>query len=93
MDNPVEKWVQNDKKLYRLLVEIQETVNTPTEMAEVAFEQLCELYDIPRMPADIVEDDNYGNEDEEDEAIDKRSLFEEHAIIKYLSIQIRGKSS
>ena len=87
MENLIEKWVNEDRKLYDLLVEIQSRVDTPHEMAEIAFEELCGLYGIPKMPAEVVEDD----EDEIDfenplkGLIDKRSLFEEHTLIKYLS--------
>lgn len=50
------------------------------QQAELAFEALSKIYNIPRMPNDIDDED-----EESDGVTDQRSLFEEHALIKYLA--------
>jgi hypothetical protein len=68
--NLIEKWINTDKKLYNLITEIESLDISLVEKAAIAFEKLAKLYNIPRMPEDILDD--------EDE--NKRSLFEEHAF-------------
>lgn len=82
--NPVENWINTDKKLNDLIIEIESTNKTLTEKAEIAFERLSELYEIPRMPSDIVENE-FDDEEDFDGVTDQRSLFEEHALLKYLA--------
>lgn len=82
-ENLIENWINTDKKLYALIVEIDSTEKSLVEKAEVAFEKLSKLYNIPRMPNDI--DDEEFEDSEEFDEIEQRSLFEEHALIKYLS--------
>ena len=81
--NPVEHWINTDTKLNELIVAIESTNKTLSEKAEIAFEKLSELYGIPRMPADIQDEEI--DDDDFDGVNDQRSLFEEHALIKYLS--------
>ncbi|WP_111684568.1 hypothetical protein [Winogradskyella tangerina] len=81
--NLVEHWINTDKQLNDLIIAIESTGNTLTEKAEIAFEKLSELYDITRMPNDI--DDEELDDDNLDGVTDQRSLFEEHALIKYLA--------
>ena len=73
--NLIEKWINTDKKLYNLITEIEPLDISLVEKAAIAFEKLAKLYNIPRMPEDILDD--------EDE--NKRSLFEEHALIKFMA--------
>ena len=73
--NLIEKWINTDKKLYNLITEIESLDISLVEKAAIAFEKLAKLYNIPRMPEDILDD--------EDE--NKRSLFEEHALIKFMA--------
>ena len=73
--NLIEKWINTDKKLYNLITEIESLDISLVEKAEIAFEKLAKLYNIPRMPEDI--------RNEEDE--NKISLFEEHALIKFMA--------
>ena len=82
-ENLIENWINTDKKLYDLIVEIDSRDKSLVEKAEVAFEKLSKLYNIPRMPNDI--DDEEFEVNEEFDEIEQRSLFEEHALIKYLS--------
>ena len=85
MSNQVENWINSDEKLQGLVMEIESTGKSHTRMAEMAFEKLCILYNIPRMPADVIENAEEEFEDSLDDLIENRSLFEEHALIKYLS--------
>ena len=73
--NPVEKWINSDNDLRKLLIEIEHSKKSLSGKAEEAFERLSEHYSLPKMPSDLSEED----------AEDKRSFFEEHALIKYLS--------
>jgi hypothetical protein len=79
-ENLVQNWIETDKNLFKLITEIESEFNSYHEQAEVAFERLSKLYNIPRMPVDVLED-----EFEDEDEFDKRSLFEEHALIKYLA--------
>jgi hypothetical protein len=81
--NPVEHWINTDKQLNDLIVEIESGDKTLSEKAEIAFEKLSELYEIPRMPTDIKDEEL--DDDDFDGVTDQRSLFEEHALIKYLA--------
>ncbi len=83
-ENLVQNWIDADKNLSNLITEIETEFNSYTEQAEVAFERLYKLYNIPRMPEDVAEDE-FEDDDEPDGVTDKRSLFEEHALIKYLA--------
>ncbi|GGZ76165.1 hypothetical protein [Algibacter mikhailovii] len=80
--NPIENWISTDKRLNELIIEIELTDKTLTEKAEMVFDKLSELYEIPRMPTDVLEDEF---DDDFDGVTDQRSLFEEHALIKYLA--------
>ena len=73
MENPLIDWINNDKKLNALLTEIESTGKNPREQAEIGFDKLAELYNIPKMPNDVPDDAENGI-----------SLFEEHALIKFL---------
>lgn len=53
MENPIEKWINEDKELYDLVVEIQSMDKTEIGQAQHAFDRLCELYDLPKMPSDL----------------------------------------
>jgi hypothetical protein len=79
-ENLVQNWIETDKNLFKLITEIESEINSYNEQAEVAFERLSKLYNIPRMPVDVPEE-----EFEDEDEFDKRSLFEEHALIKYLA--------
>ena len=77
-ENLIQKWINTDKKLYDLIMEIESTKKSLPEQAELAFEKLSSLYNIPRMPSNI-------DDEEVDDSSEQRSLFEEHAYIKYLA--------
>ena len=73
MMKPLIDWINSDKKLHNLLTEIEATKKSPLEQAEIGFDKLAELYKIPKMPNDVPDNDDNGI-----------SLFEEHALIKFL---------
>ncbi len=79
MENPIQKWITEDSSLYNLIVEIQETEKSPEEQAKIAFSRLCKLYDISEMPIVLENDPPIENE------VLSRSLFEEHALLKFLA--------
>tara|TARA_A100000171_G_scaffold39305_1_gene38912 strand:- start:1350 stop:1826 length:477 start_codon:yes stop_codon:yes gene_type:complete len=81
MENPIQAWINEDKTLSDLLVEIQSLNITVLEQAEVAFDKLCELYDLPKMPEDI---EKYKAFFEEKGIEEPSSVFEEHALLKFL---------
>lgn len=83
-ENLVQNWIDTDKKLYDLIMEIESTGKSFPEQAELAFEKLSKVYNIPRMPTDI-SDEEFEDDEEFDDVTDPRSLFEEHALIKYLA--------
>ncbi|MDX1286185.1 MAG: hypothetical protein R3182_14280, partial [Draconibacterium sp.] len=70
-----------DKKLYDLLVEIQSMEKSENEQAEIAFNRLCELYDLPKMPNDTEKYESYY---EDNNILNPRSVFEEHALLKFM---------
>lgn len=76
-----EQWIQNDQKLSDLLVKIQSTEKSPFQQAEMAFDQLCDLYDLPKMPEDL---NRYKAYYENKGITDPRSVYEEAALLKFL---------
>ncbi len=76
-----EQWIKKDQKLNDLLIEIQSTDNTPFEQAKLAFDKLCALYNLPKMPEDLAQFKAYY----ERKGIDApRSVYEEAALLKFL---------
>jgi len=80
MANQIQEWINQDNNLYNLIIEVQSTDKTPIQQAEIAFNRICELYGIPKMPEDIIS--SKANTESE---LDARSLFEEHALLKFLA--------
>ena len=80
MANPIQEWINEDDKLYNLIIEVQSSDKDPNTQAEIAFNKLCELYDIPKMPEDVIT-----IEHNSENIYDPRSLFEEHALLKFLA--------
>jgi len=80
MANQIQEWINDDDTLYNLIIEVQSTDKTPIQQAEIAFNRICELYNIPKMPEDIISTKN-----NPESQLDARSLFEEHALLKFLS--------
>ncbi|MGB4837773.1 MAG: hypothetical protein WBP08_02160 [Saprospiraceae bacterium] len=82
--NAVGVWINSDKKLQELITEIESTDKPLSEKAEEGFEKLCVMYNIPRMPENVRRDEDESDDQSKDDG-EQRSLFEEHAYIKFLS--------
>lgn len=75
--NPVQNWVENDKKLADVLVEIQQMPISINEQAEVTFHKISEMYNAPKLPEDI-------EESETDEMIEATCVYEQLGLLKYM---------
>ncbi|WP_147273608.1 hypothetical protein [Pedobacter chinensis] len=76
--NPIKNWIDNDSILTSVLVEIQNMNISIEEQAEAAFHKLCEMYRLPKMPANI-------NEYDEDELeSEDTSVYQELGLLKFL---------
>jgi len=80
MANPIQEWINEDDQLYNLIIEIQSSDKNPNTQAEIAFNKLCDLYDIPKMPESVIT-----IEHNSENVCESRSLFEEHALLKFLA--------
>jgi hypothetical protein len=80
MENPIQKWINNDDELYSLIIEIQSSNKNPNQQAENAFNKICDLYDIAKMPENAIT-----IEEKTENINNSRSLFEEHALLKFLA--------
>ncbi|WP_310556022.1 hypothetical protein [Flavobacterium sp.] len=77
--DPIQEWVNSDKELSKILVEIQEMSISIEEQAEVAFHRISEMYKLPKLPDDI-SDDQVGKDEEE-----PTSVYEQLGLLKYLN--------
>lgn len=88
-ENIIQQWITNDKKLSDALVEIENLGLSEKEQAEIAFHRISDMYQLPKMPNDIIDED----EDEDivetytgdDEDYDPSSVYQELGLIKYLN--------
>lgn len=53
VNNPVQEWIDTDKKLYAILKEIEATTKSETEQAKTAFNRLAKEYNLPKYIDDI----------------------------------------
>lgn len=81
MNNPIQIWINEDKRLSDLIVEIQSKDLSVEQQAELAFHKLSDLYDLPKMPEDI---EKYEAFYEEKGIEEPSSVFEEHTLLKFL---------
>lgn len=77
--DPIQEWINSDKELFDILVEIQKMPISIEEQAEVAFHRISDLYKIPKLPDNIP--DNEVDEDEEEQT----SVYEQLGLLKYLN--------
>jgi hypothetical protein len=82
MENVLIQWIENDKVLSSILSEIDEKGLSAAKSAYIAFSQVAEAYHLPQYPEDLNETIYREHEELNVEA---RSVFEELAILKYLS--------
>lgn len=86
-ENIIQQWIAEDKKLNDALIEIQNLGLSENEQAEVAFHQISDMYQLPKMPNDIIDEDEdiveiYTGEEED---YDPSSVYQELGLIKYLN--------
>jgi hypothetical protein len=81
MENVVQNWIGSDRELYRLLEGIENSDLSKIEQAELAMDKLCSMFDLPKMPDDTLRYEEYYKENDVEE---KRSVFEENALLKYI---------
>lgn len=74
-ENLVQNWIDTDKKLYDVLVEIQSSVKDEKEQAELAFYRISEIYQLPKMPED--------NEEE----LFHSTVYEQLALLNFMEPQ------
>lgn len=48
--NPIELWIKTDEKLSAILTKIEKQAVSLEEQAEMAFHQVAENYNLPKMP-------------------------------------------
>ena len=78
-ENEVLNWINSDKELSDILVEIQ-SLNIPVkEQVEIAFHRISDFYGLPKMPEDIEEE-----EDSENDWFKHTSVYEQLGFLKYL---------
>lgn len=80
MENPIQNWVESDQKLSELIKEIENSELSERAQANLAMERLCLMFDLPKMPEDKSRYEDYYEKNEIDE---RRSVFEEYALLKY----------
>ncbi len=78
--DPLQEWINTDKKLSSILVEIQEMPISVEEQAEVAFHRISEAYNIPKTPQNT----DFENEDNDEEEIEPTSVYQHLGLIRYL---------
>jgi hypothetical protein len=83
MENPLLTWIEEDTKLSNALLDIDELGLSSIESAKIAFFKIAELYNLPKNPEDITEE-NYA-EHEKDNLQEPRSVVEEMAIINFMA--------
>jgi hypothetical protein len=76
-NNPIQDWIDTDKKLSSILVEIQEMPISIEEQAEIAFHKVSEAYSLPKFPQDI--------EIEDEDIKEPISVYHHLGIIKFLN--------
>ena len=77
----LQEWVSLNPEIEELLFEIQNMPIPIQDQAQIAFDRLAELLGLMKDPGEINQNEN---KDEDNESQSQRSLFEEHALLKYL---------
>lgn len=79
--NLIQQWIEDDKELSNMLVEIQ-NLNIPIiEQVEIAFHRISDFYGLPKMPEDI---EHLDDDDINDEKLEKTSVYEQYGLLKFL---------
>lgn len=75
-ENLIQQWIDSDKELSDMLVEIQNLNISINEQVEVAFHKISDFYGLPKMPEDI--------EHLNDEKFEQTSVYEQYGLLKFL---------
>ena len=80
-NDDIQKWIDSDKELSDLLVEIQNLNISINEQVEIAYHRISDLYGLPKMPEDI---EHLNDEDTYDEEFEQTSVYEQYGLLKFL---------
>jgi hypothetical protein len=80
--NEISKWIATDSQLYNAIIEIESITKSQDRQAQMAFDKLCELYDLPKNPEDL---DGYLQKLGDSKQREIRSVYEEYALLKFLN--------
>lgn len=76
----IREWINADKKLRDVINDIEGRGLSVEEQAEAAFHEISDMYGLPKMPEDIDEDEEVG-----EDGYEPSSVFVELGFIKYLN--------
>lgn len=90
MNNQIEEWLEENKEIEALVLQLDETSSSPEQAALKAFYEISSHLQLPKFPEEINEE-HYKAHEELD--IEPRSVIEELAILNYLAPKddIRGR--
>ena len=77
------KWIKSDLELYNTIMKIESITKSQDRQAKIAFDELCELYTLPKYPEDLDALEKIGN----NQKGEIRSVYEEYALMKFLNPQ------
>jgi hypothetical protein len=80
-DNPIIDWYTKDQRLCDLLVTIDQQKLSEKAAARKAFYEVADLYNLPKFPEDVQEDDRIDSFGEECKNV---SVYEQLAIVKWM---------
>lgn len=78
-ENPLQDWINSDKELSAILVEIQSMDIPVEEQAELAFHRVADAFNLPKMPEDIQYPEKQADED-----LQPTSVYEQLGYHKFL---------
>lgn len=78
----ITEWINSDTQLYNCIIDIESKYQSHDEQAEAAFHKISELFNVPKNPEDIIEEEE--NEDEFEEYVEQTSVYEQLGLLKYL---------
>lgn len=81
INNPLLDWINNDKELYNIIQEIENSTNSEYEKAKVAFDKLANYYNLPKFIDDVKDRDTIQIDDKH--LYDPISMYEVLAKIKF----------
>jgi len=79
-ENPILNWINSDKELSNILLEIQNLNISINEQVEIAFHRISDFYGLPKMPEDVQNEDDDTNNEE----FEQTSVYEQFGLLKYL---------